>query len=47
MNNRLFEENQSKLKAIFLKIANKEGMLPLANFQLFLKNINVLPVRDK
>ncbi|OMJ91170.1 hypothetical protein SteCoe_6338 [Stentor coeruleus] len=43
MNNRLFEENQSKFKTIFSKIANKDGTLPLANFQLFCKNINILP----
>ena len=44
MNAKLFEENQAKFKAIFLKIANKDSLMPLASFQVFCKNLDIIPV---
>ena len=46
MNSRLFEENQSKLKILFAKISTKDGLVSLPNFQIFCKNLNILPVRN-
>ena len=44
MNGKLFEENQSRLKALFLKIANKDSLMPISSFQIFCTNLSIVPV---
>ena len=44
MNNKLFEENQEKIKELFVKIANKDSLVPIATFQILCRNLNLLPV---
>ena len=47
MNIQLFEDNSSKLKHLFSRISSKDGHLGLANFQVFCKNLNIIPVIPK